>query len=346
MSEFTRVSELYLSEIDTECLSTGSPELDDLIGGIRNCVFYLFYTSDKLLIETLFQHLVVNALKPNKRGPPRVAYMLCSNYRKERINLGLEELAGLMEDSGFHKWEALRRVQIFTASSADQQALLVDGLIKLLEDEENVSLVIVRGIFKLHVDDARVKNRHVVREEVQRSIIRLKQICAEREIPIVASGREIKVGSVILPQPESSSFLRHTVNVLVYLRQREKSSPWNRAFLVDHPALPPGSKEYHFVVNEELGRETKPFRQSYTELIDRLRREFREPLMSVKRKNAFELLMEAWTAELGSMSFAESFKMLDLILLVSVLENRSLHEEVKRKLQVLESRLNRLERVS
>jgi hypothetical protein len=43
------------------------------------------------------------------------------------------------------------------------------------------------------------------------------------------------------------------------------------------------------------------------------------------------------------MSYAESFKMLDLILLVSVLENRRLHEDVKRKLQVLESKLNRLE---
>lgn len=346
MSGFTSVLERFLSETETERLSTGSPELDDLIGGIRNGVFYLFYSSEKHLIETLFQHLVVNALRPNRRGPPSVAYMLCGNYRKERTNLGLEELAGLMEDSGFHKWEAMRRLQIFTASSADQQALLVDGLIRLLEEEENVSLVIVRGIFKLHEDDARVRNRHVVREEVQRSIIRLKQICAEREIPIVASGREVKVRSVILPQPESSSFLRHTANVIIYLRRRQRGSPWNRAFLVDHPALPPGSAEYHFVVNEELGRETKPFRQSYTELVDRLRREIREPLMSVHRKNAFELLVEAWTAELGSMSYAESFKMLDLILLVSVLENRSLHEDVKMRLQVLESRLNRLERGS
>ncbi len=40
----------------------------------------------------------------------------------------------LVEDSGFHMWEALKRVQIFTASSADQQVLLVEGLIRLLMD--------------------------------------------------------------------------------------------------------------------------------------------------------------------------------------------------------------------
>jgi len=343
MSGFISGLELSLFETETEPLSTGSPELDDLIGGIRNGMFYLFYSSEKQLIETLFQHLVANALEPNKQGPPTVVYMLCGNYRKERTNLGIEELAELVEDSGFHMWEALRRVQIFTASSADQQALLVDGLIRLLEQKNNVSLVIVRGIFKLHKDDARIKNRRVVGEEVQRSIIRLKQACVERNIPIVASGREVKVRAQILPQPESSSFLRHTANVIIYLRRRERGSRWNRAFLVDHPTRPPGSVEYHFVVNEELGRETKPFRQSFTEIVERLRREFREALVSKNRKTAFELLVETWAAELGAMSFSESFKMLDLILLASVIENRSLHEKVKRKLQLHESKLKRLE---
>jgi hypothetical protein len=131
--------------------------------------------------------------------------------------------------------------------------------------------------------------------------------------------------------------------VIIYLRRRERGSRWNRAFLVDHPTRPPGSVEYHFVVDEELGRETKPFRQSFTEIVERLRREFREALVSKNRKTAFELLVETWAAELGAMSFSESFKMLDLILLASVIENRSLHEKVKRKLQLHESKLKRLE---
>ena len=322
-------------------LSTGSPELDRLIGGIRGSLFYLFYGEEEL-IEPLFLHLLVNALKPRGRGcAPAVVYMMCGNYRRERTEMGTEALMELVEESGFEVEEALRRVRILTASSADQQALLVGELTKILEEEPDVSLVLVRGIFKLHLDDARIRNRHVVREEVQRSIARFSQLCAERGIPIVASGRPRK--AELLPRPESSSFLRHLANAVVYLRSRGRGSRFNRAFLISHPARVPGSSEYMFEVNEEMGRDTPPFRQSFQDLVARLRREFQDALLSRERREAFELLVEAWSAELGAMSFAESVKLLDLLLLVAVVENRSHVESLRVRIRSLEERIRLLE---
>jgi hypothetical protein len=294
-------------------------------------------------METLFQHLTVKGLASNKKGNPIVVYMLLGNYRKESTNLGLEELAELIEDSGFHMWEALKRVQIFTASSADQQMLLVEGLIKLLAEENNVSLVIVRGIYKLAKDDPRVRNRHVVYEEIQQSINSLRNICAEKKIPIVASGRTSDAKGKRKPMPESSLFLRHCANVIIYLRSRKKGSRYNRAFLVDHPFKPLGSVEYHYVVDFKMGRETKPFRMSYQELVDKLRKEFQNPLRNEKRRTAFDLLVQAWSDELGAMSFAESFKMLDLMLLVSTLENRSMLARLTGELERVNRRINKLE---
>ena len=229
-------------------LSTGSPELDQLMGGIQRELFYFFY-GEKKLIETLFQYITVQALSLNEQGKPVVVYMLLGNYRKERTNLGLEELAELIEDSGFHMWEALRRVWIFTASSADQQLLLIDSLTSLLLEEKNVSLVIVRGIYKLARDDPRQRDRHVVYEEIQTSINSLRQICAEKRIPIVASGRICNSNIGYKPMPESSLFLRHCANVIIYLRARKKDSKYNRAFLIDHPVKPLGSIEYNYVVD-------------------------------------------------------------------------------------------------
>jgi hypothetical protein len=334
-------------EISQECLrlSTGSPELDKLVGGIQSGLFYLFY-GKKSLIEPLFQHMTVQGLADNERGKPTVVYMLLGNYRKERTNLGLEELAELIEDSGFHMWEALKRVQIFTASSADQQVLLVEGLIRLLMVDNNVSLVIVRGIYKLAKDDPRQRNRHVVYEEVQSSINHLRRICAERGIPIVASGRDSNIKNTMKPLPESSLFLRHCANIIVYLRGREKSSKYNRAFLIDHPFKPLGSVEYQYVVDYKMGRETKPFRMSYQEMIDRLRKEFKEPLRSENRRTAFEMLIQAWSDELGAMSYAESFKILDLMLMTSTLENRSILENIRKQLEEIVTRINHLEDAS
>ena len=340
MSGFTSGLELLLSG-SQGVLSTGSPELDALIGGIRRGIFYLFYGENEL-IEILFRSLIANALKPREEsGRPVVVYMLCGNYRKERIEIGTEELIELIEDSGYGMEEALRRIQILTASSADQQALLIDELIGVLEREPEVGLVLIQGIFKLHFDDARVRNRHVVQEEVQRSITQFSQLCAERGVPIVASGRPRK--AKLIPKPESSSFLRHVANAIVYLRGRGKDAKFNRAFLLSHPGRPPGSTEYAFEVNNELGRNTSPFRQSFNDLLGRLRREFQDSLISIERRDAFDDLVGAWSAELGAMSFAESVKLLDLLLLVAVVENRSRSERLSTRIQILEERARLLE---
>lgn len=342
MTEYVTGKELLNRHTAESQLSTGSPELDQLIGGIQRGLFYFFY-GEKTLIETLFQHMTTKALAANEKGKPVMVYMLLGNYRKERTNLGLEELAELVEDSGFHMWEALKRVQIFTASSADQQVLLVEGLVRLLMEENNVSLVIVRGIYKLAKDDPRIRNRHVVYEEVQMSINSLRNICAEKRIPIVASGRISEAKTKRKPMPESSMFLRHCANVIIYLRARKKKSKYNRAFLVDHPVKPLGSVEYHYVVDFKMGRETKPFRMSYQELVNKLRREFQDPLRSENRRTAFDLLIQAWSDELGAMNYAESFKMLDLMLMISTLENRSILEKMTRQLETVNKKLSRLE---
>ena len=115
--------------------------------------------------------------------------------------------------------------------------------------------------------------------------------------------------------------------MIIYLRARQRDSLYKRAFLIDHPLRRPGSTEYSYRVDVKLGRETKPFRQVYQELLDRLRAELRDPLIDTERKTAFDHLVAAWSEELGAMSYAESFKVLDLMLMVSILENRKLLDE-------------------
>lgn len=340
--DYVEAAKLYASNSAEPNHSTGSPQLDTLIGGIRGGLLYHFY-GEKQLIEPLLRHITVNALKPRKQGPPVVAYLHHGNYRRERTDLGIEELAELAEDSGFQVWEALRRVRVFTASSADQQAQLSAELERLLRDEPNVCLVIARGIINLQRDDARKRNRHVVREEVQRSITRLRQLCLMRGIPIVASGREARVRGVLLPQPESSSYLRHGANVVVYLRRRGRGAGYNRAYLLKHPLRSPGAVEYTYQVDMKLGRETKPFRQSFQEHVERLRREVKDPLMDEGRKTAFDQLVEAWAGEQGAMSYAESFKTLDLMLLVAALDNRSHLDGLERQVKALSHQVKRLQ---
>ncbi len=342
MSGFVSGLERFISETEMTPLSTGSPELDRLLGGVRGDSFHLFYGNSEL-IEDLFRNLIVNALKPDGRiGEPRVVYMLCGNYRVEKTLIGTEDLVRLLDASGLTPEEALKRVYVLTAASADQQTLLADGLERLLDKESEINLVLVRGISTLLKDDARVRERGRVREEVQRSTTRIRQICFSRNIPLVASGRAEKRGRG-LPQPEGGSLLKHLANVIVYLRGRERASEYSQAFVVKNPVLSPRSIEFRFEVREDMGRSTPPFRVSFQEMISKLKREFRDALLKVERRGAFDQLVEAWSSELGAMSFAESLTLLDLMLLVAAVENRTLLNDLIRNAEVLNERISHIE---
>ena len=65
--------------------------------------------------------------------------------------------------------------------------------------------------------------------------------------------------------------------------------------------------------------------------------------MSRKRKEAFDNMTQVWAEELGAMSYSCEVKMLDLLLLLSVLENRRLLSECEDLFDGLEKRIMAIE---
>jgi archaellum biogenesis ATPase FlaH len=325
----------------TASISTGSPQLDDLTGGIKAETLYLFY-GDEDLTDTLFTHLLANGLKPTDRCPePEAVYVICGNYRMEHLVMDTEPLIRLIEDTGQLPEDALKRVRVLVASSADQQANLTAELERVIKSGKNTRLVIVKGIGKLRMDDARKRNRDRVHEEVQRSISNMKRICAEAGAPLVASARESKRGRV--PVPEASSYLDHVAGVTIYLRKRENGARFNRAYVLKSPITTQRAKDYAYEDGKTMGRTTPPIRMSFEDLLARLRSEYRDALVKQGRRDAFDRLVEAWSAELGAISYAESLSLMDLLLLTGLVDDRRVSEELNTRLATIETRLIRLE---
>jgi hypothetical protein len=66
--DYLKASLLHEAPQPSMLVSTGSSELNSLLGGgIHRSLFYYFY-GEKTLIEDLLNHLTINALKPNLRG--------------------------------------------------------------------------------------------------------------------------------------------------------------------------------------------------------------------------------------------------------------------------------------
>ncbi|MCX6642851.1 MAG: hypothetical protein NTV15_05625 [Candidatus Bathyarchaeota archaeon] len=321
-------------------ISTGSPQLDDLTGGVNSEALYLFYGEDEL-VETLLRHLLANSLKPTiYNSEPEAIYVICGNYRKERITIDTEPLIRLLESSGQGFESALKRVHILVASSADQQASLTGELERIVSTRRRIRLVLVKGIYKLSRDDARKKNRGRVAEEVQRSITAMKRICASAGVPLVASAREEAGGSI--PTPEASDYLNHLAGVIVYLRHREGEAKFNRAYVLKSPLTAKCSRDYCFE-DEDRGRTTPPISMSFEDLLSKLRTEYRSALVKQGRREAFDRLVEACSAELGAISYAESFSLMGLVLLTGLVDDRRVSEELSSRITDIERSLSHLE---
>ncbi len=301
---------------------------------------YLFYGDDELT-DPLFAHLLANALVSTEREPrPEAVYVICGNYRVERIMVDTEALFRLLKARGLDPEEALNRARVLVASSADQQADLAEELGRVVSGSGRTRLVLVRGIYRLGRDDARRTHRDQVRDEVQRSISLMKRACASAGIPLVASSREVTTGRV--PAPEASSYLDHLAGVIVYLRKRERGAAYNRAYVLKSPLTVQRSREYTFE-DDGMGRTTPPIRMSFEDLLARLRSQYREALVEAGRRDAFDRLVEAWSQELGAVTYAESMSMLDLLLLTGLVDDRRVSEELVGRVAEVERRLTCLE---
>jgi len=209
-------------------LSTGSPELDGLIGGLKGGLFHLFYSSDGGgLSDGLLHRLLVKAVR-DEYG--RAVYLVCGNYRRSRTVLDSEFLISLIEAEGLDLHDVLSRIHIVCAFSERQQMRAPSLIGELLESHDGFTLIAAQQVTKIFHGKHAI--RHESPTEFTGMISRLKGLCSGTGITLVATCRPSGRGRPI-PLPEGGSFLRHAANSIVYMR----TSPGGAlsAHVVKHP---------------------------------------------------------------------------------------------------------------
>ncbi len=213
-------------------ISTGSPELDRLIGGVEPGLFYLLYgAEDEGHPDHLLYRLLVEAVKPGPHGGGGAVYLVCGNYRRSRTVLDSEFLLSLIEEDGLDATEALSRIHVICAFSERHLIRAPRLLEELLRDVDGVRLVAVQQMTKLFY--GRLALRHEDPAEFTGIVSRLRALCCERGISLVATCRPAGRGRPV-PNPEGGSFLRHAANAIIYLRAPRGRGPVS-AYLVKHP---------------------------------------------------------------------------------------------------------------
>jgi RecA/RadA recombinase len=345
LSEFKNASEVLEEKLSHPRLSTGSADLDSLIGGgIEKGLSYLFYGDEESGVDLLIHRIVVNSLLPTERFGlgGKCAYIYCGNYRREKTMLDTRLLTYLIKAERMDPMKALDNIYVICSFSEDQQEQVFEDLLSLLERDPEIKLVVVHNIAKLFTPSEGERNVRDRIMRLQKVIHQIWRACAENGLALVVSCRPFKSGSHRIPKPEGGKYLKHRASVIVYFRRKMRNSV--SAFLIKHPNRPPRMIRIKLSEGGDLlGRITHPFRSLLQEEIDNLKRTYREALMDAKRREAFDSLVHTWSGEQGAMSYARVPTVLDVMLLTAAVDNRKLIEEALEQIKTLRSKLEEID---
>jgi hypothetical protein len=305
-------------------LSTGIQGIDRLVGGLEPGLMYLFYGTERGgLPDRLLHHLLIEAVRD---GEGRAIHVLCGNYRRSRTTLDMNLLLSLAERARLDVREAFGRIHIVCAFSERQQVEAADHVEEILKTQEGVRLVAVQQVAKLFSGPPLVGR--VIPEDLGGMASRLKRLCGEAGIPLVATCGVSPYGRPV-PAPDGGSHLSHLAKVSCYLRVLRGGGA--TAYLLNHPERARVGRRID--VDEEdlgLGRTTRKMnRQRLRERMLRLRDRYRRALGDDSTRAAFDSLWAALSEERGAVSYGDALSALDLLTLAASVESRRDIEALK-----------------
>jgi RecA/RadA recombinase len=325
-------------------LTTGSLDLDSLLaGGIEQGSFTVIYGDNECSIDQLLYTLLSHCQLPVERyGLNGKSVLLsCGDYRQEQVLVDLKLASAILKGSGIDPAKGQEEIIAVTAFNADQAEQSAEDILNIIKYHDQVKLVVVRNLAKLFIENAIIEREDLEKlKRFQHLIASIWQACSERGVTLVMSCRPRRPNRFRPSPPEGGTFLRHLAQTILCIKKRDG----NRlaAHLLKHPNRQPRTVEFEYSQSDSvMGRLTIPFRSQLQQEMENLTRSFKEALMEPARRDAFDSLTRAWTAEQGAMSYAKVPSVLEVMLLAAAVDNRKNIEDMQDEIALLRSQLEK-----
>jgi RecA/RadA recombinase len=218
-------------------MSIGSGELDSLVDGIQEGLFYLFYGDSKPL-DGLFHQLLVNCILSVKEHGFESAAVCVNNtdyYGRGKMILNPEKVANTAKAAGIDPKIVAKNLFIQTAYDSQHQVQIAKEVGQLLEDNHDIKLVVINNLTKFF-RDSNVRQRSEIANNVKEVISIINRACAKNKVAIVATGDSNVCSRGIIPRPVGGTYLKHLANVIMHVKDISNSTfmPRFKATLVKH----------------------------------------------------------------------------------------------------------------
>jgi RecA/RadA recombinase len=218
-------------------MTTGSAELDSLIDSIQEGQFYLFYGKNKAILEGLIHGLLVNCVLPvREHGFESIAiYMNNVDYYQPDKSLVLspEKIAIVAKCAAIEPKIVFKNLFVQMAYNQQHQLAVTKQISELIKSrKKDIRLLVINSLTKFFEES---KNKNYAAIMLKEALGTICRICARNKIALICTGDANVTSKGIIPRPIGGTFLKHSVNVIVHLRECYVSHPLAfKATLIKH----------------------------------------------------------------------------------------------------------------
>ena len=208
-------------------MTTGSAELDSLIDSIQEGQFYLFYGKNKAILEGLAHGFLVNCVLPVREHGFESMSVYINNvdyYQPDKsLVLSPEKITIAAKCAAIEPKIVFKNLFVQMAYNQQHQLVVTKQISELIESQkQDIKLLIVNNLTKFFKES---KNKNYAANTLKESLGILCRLCAQNKIALICTGDTNVTSKGVIPRPIGGTFLKHSVNVIVHLRECSVSHP-------------------------------------------------------------------------------------------------------------------------
>lgn len=238
MSKSANTSQVYFSAMKCaldlleqqntiQKMSSGCIEIDGLIDGLQEGMFYLFYSTldNQIILDSLLNRMLVGCILPKigkKHGFESMAVYFnnidySSDKNKHHI-LNPEKIAIISKYAGIEPKIVSKNLYIQTAYSLEHQITVAQEIADLIQSNPDIKLLGIRNLTKFYA------NANEDNGTLRKVLNILYQVCNKNKVTMIATGLCSVSSSGTIPRPNGGTYLKHLVNVIIKLKPSTSSN--------------------------------------------------------------------------------------------------------------------------
>jgi len=235
---FLSALEQFNEHRNTLKMTTGSADLDSLIDGIQEGLFYLFYGNNHVALDALVYTFLVNCVLPVKQRHGFESMAVCLNnsdyYDQRKIAaLNPEKIGVAAKCAGIDPKIVFKNLYVHPAYNLQHQLTVADQVADLIQSSRDIKLLVVNNITKFFKE---LKNKMEAANILKEVIGILDKACTKNKVALVCTGDSNTTARGIIPRPIGGIYLKHAANVIVHFKDFSKTSGIHsfKATLIKH----------------------------------------------------------------------------------------------------------------